>query len=86
MSSSRATVLLGLMTFAVVSLPSIAAENAPSPTTPARVKQPPETALHFLGRAWEHSRRGDSTSAIADFSEAILLKPRLADAYLGRGE
>ncbi len=43
------------------------------------------TANDFFERALEEYKKGDFTKAIADFTKAIAINPKLAEAYYNRG-
>src|SRR5262249_26051680 len=45
----------------------------------------PYTPLHLLIRGLARNKLGDQPAAIADFDQAIALKPDYAEAYWGRG-
>jgi tetratricopeptide (TPR) repeat protein len=57
---------------------------AEAPPAPAEVA-PPQSAGTFLDRGILFAMRGEYDMAIADFSEAIRLKPDMAGAYILRG-
>ena len=44
-----------------------------------------QDAIVYYGHGLAKSTKGDQDGAIADFSQAIELDPRLADAYQNRG-
>jgi hypothetical protein len=44
-----------------------------------------QDAIVYYGRGLAKSTKGDQDGAIADFSKAIDLNPKLAEAYLNRG-
>src|ERR1700719_1626676 len=44
-----------------------------------------QDAIVYYGRGLAKSTKGDQDGAIADFSQAIELNPKLAEAYLIRG-
>ena len=44
-----------------------------------------QDAIVYYGRGLAKSTKGDQDGAIADFSRAIELNPKLAEAYLNRG-
>ena len=43
-------------------------------------------ATGFAKRAAEREKNGNLPGALADFNEAIMLKPNLSEAYIGRGD
>ncbi len=56
-------------------------QNLSSPTTPQRSL----SANEYFKRAYEKSQKGDKEGAIADYNEAIRLKPNYVRAYTRRG-
>ena len=44
-----------------------------------------EEAFKPFKRGWSHAVKGDQDQAIADFTEAIRLEPKVAAAYNNRG-
>ncbi len=39
----------------------------------------------YYGRAWAYGAVGDYDKAVTDYTEAIRLNPKYAEAYYGRG-
>jgi tetratricopeptide (TPR) repeat protein len=49
-------------------------------------RQETQMLLNYINRGWAKRAKGDFDGAIADYSKAIELNPKLAVAYSNRGE
>ena len=79
---------LSMLMIAILSelcLSSCSSQVPPTPSALAIVTGPLDTAAAYLARGDQYSDLKDYDHAIADYSEAIRLKPDYAEAYNNRG-